>query len=154
MSNSNSHFLWGINTYSTNFNDHSYFYFSSLNIFLSTLGGERGGAFHTAIPQIFCCLIWTLQEDFAALQAGSIKESRGALPETSTVCCLLPNESSNQIQVSRILYPCRAIVDLSGIPQPCQSSPHHFNCSMRLHRRSVFSKHDLRLTSNTTLVGL
>lgn len=66
MSNSSSHFLWGINTYSTNFNDHSYFYFSNLNIFLSTLGGERGSAFHPAIPQIFCYLLWALQEDFAA----------------------------------------------------------------------------------------
>lgn len=64
MSNSNTHFLWGINTYSTNFNDHSYFYLSSLNIFLSTLGGEGGGTFHTDIPQIFCGLIWALQGRF------------------------------------------------------------------------------------------
>lgn len=64
VSNSNTHFLWGINTYSTNFNDHSYFYLSSLNIFLSTLGGEGGGTFHTDIPQIFCGLIWALQGRF------------------------------------------------------------------------------------------
>lgn len=90
MSNSNSHFLWGINTYSTNFNDHSYFYFSSLNIFLSTLGGERGNTFHTDIPQIFCCQIWALQ-DFAALQTGSTKNCKAALGEQH---CFSPVKSA------------------------------------------------------------
>lgn len=153
MSNSSSHFLWGINTYSTNFNDHSYFYFSNLNIFLSTLGGERGSTFHPAIPQIFCCLLWALQEDFAAWQAGSTKDSRAALLKSSTVCCLLLNYSSNHIQVSSILCPCRTVVDLSGIPQPCQPSPHCFNCRMRLLRQSGFSKRDLRWTPTLLLLA-
>lgn len=101
MPNSNSHFFfffkWGINTFSTNFNDHSFFYSSGLNIFLLSLGGERARSFHAAGPQVYGCppdffhKIWAFQEEFAASQAGSTEESRTAFLQTSISCCLLPN---------------------------------------------------------------
>lgn len=140
MSNSNSHFLWGINTYSTNFNDHSYFYFRSLNIFLSTLGGERGSTFHTHIPQIFCCQIWALQ-DFAALQTGSTKNCTATLEEQH---CFSPAAQLNQ-QLDpgeKVLTFMQSSVDFNEIPQLCQLSPHHFNCRMRLPMQNVSSRCD------------